>query len=217
MIDMANMGMLSPDGISHSFDDRANGYARGEGFAVVIIKRLDDALKHGDTIRGIIRATGSNQDGRTPGISQPSGAAQERLIRDTYRIAGLDMGLTRYFEAHGTGTQVGDPTEAKAIVTAFKGCRPLGSPLYVGSVKTNIGHLEGTSGLAGLIKTILILEKGLIPPNIWFRRINPKILEDEWNIKVNLDTSFAGSCLLKINRFPSKVLRGRLVDFGGHR
>ena len=184
MIDMANMGMLSPDGISHSFDDRANGYARGEGFAVVIIKPLDDALRHGDTIRGIIRATGSNQDGRTPGISQPSGAAQERLIQDTYRLAGLDPGLTRYFEAHGTGTQVGDPTEAQAIATAFKSCRPLGSPLYVGSVKTNIGHLEGTSGLASLIKTILILEKGLIPPNIWFKKINPKIREHEWNIKV---------------------------------
>ena len=184
MIDMANMGMLSPDGISHSFDDRANGYARGEGFAVVIIKRLDDALKHGDTIRGIIRATGSNQDGKTPGISQPSGAAQERLIRDTYGLAGLDLSLTRYFEAHGTGTQVGDPTEARAVATAFKNCRPSGSPLYVGSVKTNIGHLEGTSGLASLIKTILILEKGLIPPNIWFQNINPKIRETEWNIKV---------------------------------
>ena len=184
MMDMANMGMLSPDGISHSFDDRANGYARGEGFAVVVIKRLDDALKHGDTIRGIIRATGSNQDGRTPGISQPSGAAQERLIRDTYGRAGLDLGLTRYFEAHGTGTQVGDPTEAEAIATAFQSCRPLGNPLYVGSVKTNIGHLEGTSGLASLIKTVLILEKGLIPPNVWFERMNPKILEEEWNIKV---------------------------------
>ena len=182
MIDMANMGMLSPDGMSKSFDDRADGYARGEGFAVVVIKRLDDALKHGDTIRGIIRATGANQDGRTPGISQPSGAAQERLIRDTY--SGLNLGLTRYFEAHGTGTQVGDPTEAKAVATAFKSCRPLGSPLYVGSVKTNIGHLEGTSGLASLIKTMLILEKGLIPPNIWFQKINPKIRENEWNIKV---------------------------------
>lgn len=184
MISMANVGMLSPDGISYSFDDRANGYARGEGFAIVVVKRLDDALKHGDAIRGIIRATGSNQDGRTPGISQPSGAAQARLIRDTYKMAGLDMGLARYFEAHGTGTQVGDPTEAKAIATAFKGCRPLGDPLYVGSVKTNIGHLEGTSGLASLIKTMLILENGLIPPNTWFKTINPKIREHEWKIKV---------------------------------
>ena len=194
---MANMGMLSPDGVSYSFDDSANGYARGEGFAVMIIKRLDDALKHGDTVRGIIRATGSNQDGRTPGISQPSGAAQERLIRDTYRRAGLDLGLTRYFEAHGTGTQVGDPIEAKAIATAFKNCRPLGSPLYVGSVKTNIGHLEGTSGLASLIKTVLILEKGLIPPNVWFKRTNPKILENEWNIKVISVLSLLGATCLK--------------------
>ena len=181
---MANVGMLSPDGISHSFDDRANGYARGEGFAVVIVKRLEDALKHGDSIRGIVRATGSNQDGRTPGITQPSGAAQERLIRDTYKLAGLDMGLARYFEAHGTGTQVGDPTEAKAIASAFRDGRPLGDPLYIGSVKSNIGHLEGTSGLASLIKTMLILEKGLIPPNTWFKTVNPKIREHEWSIKV---------------------------------
>ena len=184
MTAMGNLGMLSPDGISYSFDDRANGYARGEGFAVVVVKRLDDALKHGDTVRGIIRATGSNQDGRTPGISQPDGTAQERLIRDTYNIAGLDMGPTRYFEAHGTGTQVGDPTEAKAIATAFKDCRRSGEYLYVGSVKTNIGHLEGASGVASLIKTILILEKGLIPPSIWFKTINPRIQEREWNIKV---------------------------------
>ena len=184
MIGMANLGMLSPDGISYSFDDRANGYARGEGFGIVIVKRLDDALRHGDTIRGIIRATGSNQDGRTPGITQPDGAMQERLIRDTYQNAGLDIGPVRYFEAHGTGTQVGDPTEAKAIATAFKSSRPLGDPLYVGSVKTNIGHLEGASGIAGLIKTILVLEKGLIPPNIWFKETSSKILEHEWNIKV---------------------------------
>ena len=178
--------MLSPDGISYSFDDRANGYARGEGFAVVLVKRLEDALKHGDAIRGIIRATGSNQDGKTPGISQPSGTAQERLIRQTYKAAGLDMGPVRYFEAHGTGTQVGDPTEAKSVASAFKGSRPPGDPLYVGSVKPNIGHLEGASGLASLIKTILILEKALIPPNIWFEKVNPRIQEHEWNIKVNL-------------------------------
>ena len=95
VIGLANIGMLPPDGIIHSFDHRANGYARGEGFGVVVVKRLDDALGHGDTIRGIVRATGSNQDGRTPGITQPDGAAQEKLIRDTYKAAGLDMRLVR--------------------------------------------------------------------------------------------------------------------------
>ena len=184
MTGMANLGMLSPEGKCYSFDERANGYARGEGFGVVVIKRLSEALKNGDTIRAIIRATGSNQDGRTAGITQPSGDAQERLIRDTYQAAGLERKVTRYFEAHGTGTQAGDPIEAQAIASAFEGQRSQGEPLYVGSVKTNVGHLEGTSGIAGLIKAMLILEKGLIPPNIWFEKVNPRILAEEWNIKV---------------------------------
>ena len=160
--------MLSPDGISYSFDERANGYSRGEGFGVVIVKRLTDALRHGDTIRGIIRATGSNQDGRTPGSTQPATTAQERLIQDTYKSANLNMSSARYFETHGIGIQVSDSTETQAIATAFRGCRLLSDPLYVGSVKSNIGHLEGVSGIASLIKIILILEKGLIPSNIWF-------------------------------------------------
>jgi acyl transferase domain-containing protein len=111
-MDLSNLGFLSADNKCYSFDHRANGYSRGEGIGVVIIKPLSKALRDGDCIRAVIRATGSNQDGRTPGITQPSGAAQERLIRSTYRKAGLDMAATRYFEAHGTGTAVGDPTEA---------------------------------------------------------------------------------------------------------
>ena len=184
MIAMSNMGMLSPDGICYSFDDRANGYARGEGIGVVVIKLLDEALKDRDTIRGIIRATGSNQDGRTPSMTQPSKEAQERLIQDTYRRAGLDRKLTRYFEAHGTGTPAGDPIEARAVAAAFKDQRPLGEPLYIGAVKSNIGHLEGASGIAGLIKTILVLENGLIPRNLWFHNVNPEIRTKDWNIEV---------------------------------
>lgn len=181
---MANLGMLSPDGICYSFDHRANGYARGEGYGFLVIKRLSDALKDGDTIRTIIRATGSNQDGKTPGITQPNGDAQVRLIRDTYQSAGLERRMTRYFEAHGTGTPTGDPIEARAIAMAFDGERSEGDPLYIGSVKTNIGHLEGASGIASLIKTLLVLEKGVIPPNLWFEKANPRISESEWNIKV---------------------------------
>ena len=98
---LTNMSFLSPDSRSFSFDERANGYARGEGFGVVIIKRLSEAIRDGDTIRAIIRSTGSNQDGRTPGITQPSKAAQETLIRETYQKAGLNPEITRYFEAHG--------------------------------------------------------------------------------------------------------------------
>lgn len=113
------MNFLSPDSRCYSFDHRANGYARGEGFGVLVLKRVVDAIKDGDTIRAVIRSTGSNSDGRTPGITQPSKDAQERLIKETYEKAGLDLRATRFFEAHGTGTPVGDPIEAGAIGGAF--------------------------------------------------------------------------------------------------
>ncbi|KAL4745177.1 hypothetical protein BDW72DRAFT_198893 [Aspergillus terricola var. indicus] len=158
-----NQGFLSPDGRCFSFDERANGYGRGEGFGAVIIKRLDDALRDHDPIRAIIRATGTNQDGRTPGIVQPSPEAQSSLIKETYQKARLDMSRTKYVEAHGTGTPVGDPIEAAAIADAFKKHISPEDPLYVGSVKSNIGHLEGASGVAGMVKSVLMLERGVIP------------------------------------------------------
>ena len=117
-------------------------------------------------------------------ITQPSSLAQERLIRETYKAGGLDLETTRFFEAHGTGTPVGDPLEASAIGAVFGSQRSKEDPLYIGALKSNIGHLEGASGIAGLIKSVLVLEKGTIPPNIWFERPNPKILLDDWNIKV---------------------------------
>ena len=215
MASMADLGLLSPDGKCYSFDHRANGYSRGEGVGVVIIKRLDDALRDGDTIRAIIRATGSNQDGKTPVITQPNGDAQERLIRDTYRTAALDLKTTRYFEAHGTGTRIGDPTEARAIAAAFKGQRSPDAPLYIGAVKTNIGHLEGASGIAGLIKAILVLESGLIPPNLWYEKVNPEIPEATWNIRVYLHSEFYYSILTCISFRPRK-LNGRQMDSAGH-
>ena len=179
---MTSLNFLGPDSVSYSFDHRANGYARGEGFGIVIVKRLSDALRDGDTIRAVIRATGVNQDGRTPGITQPSSKAQEALIRETYNRAGLDLKTTRFFEAHGTGTPIGDPLEASAIGAVFKDERSQEEPLVVGAVKSNIGHLEGASGIAGLIKSVLALEQGVIPPNIWFEKVNPKIAP-EWNLK----------------------------------
>ncbi|TVY38228.1 Reducing polyketide synthase, partial [Lachnellula occidentalis] len=179
---LSNMNFLSPDSRCFSFDDRANGYARGEGYSVLVLKSLEDAIKNNDTIRAVIRSTGSNQDGRTPGITQPSKEAQETLIRETYAKAGLDMSITRYVEAHGTGTRVGDPTEASAIGSAFKSYRSLEEPLYIGAVKSNIGHLEGAAGMAGLIKAILALEHGIIPPNV-FKQINSKIDIDYLKIK----------------------------------
>ncbi|KAF4179877.1 hypothetical protein CNMCM7927_001594 [Aspergillus lentulus] len=180
-----NLGLLSRDSHSYSFDSRANGYARGEGIGVIVIKRLDSAIRDGDTIRAVIRSSSSNQDGKTPGITQPSKEAQVRLIRDTYKKAGLDMSLTRYFEAHGTGTPIGDPIETRAIGTAFRRYRSPEQPLYVGSVKSNIGHLEGASGVAGVIKVILALERGIIPPNSRnLQSLNPQIDEEFLNLKV---------------------------------
>lgn len=128
---MSNIGFLSPDSRCYSFDHRANGYARGEGVGVVLLKRLSDAIKDGNTIRAVIRSTGSNEDGKTQGITQPSREAQERLIHETYQKAGLSLAYTRFFEAHGTGTAIGDPREAQAIGSAFRKHRSNVEPLYV--------------------------------------------------------------------------------------
>ncbi|KAI9162660.1 reducing type I polyketide synthase [Paramyrothecium foliicola] len=179
-----NLNMLSKDGRCFSFDHRANGYGRGEGVATLIVKPVDAAIRDGDTIRAIIRATGSNQDGRTPGITMPSQEAQTRLITDTYAKAGLELSATAYVEAHGTGTPVGDPIEATAIGEAFRTYRADDQPLYIGSVKSNIGHLEGCSGLAGVIKMVLALEAGVIPPNANFEALNPKIDAGSLRIKI---------------------------------
>jgi acyl transferase domain-containing protein/NADPH:quinone reductase-like Zn-dependent oxidoreductase len=181
---MSKLHFLSPDGRSHSFDSRANGYSRGEGVSFVVLKPLDLALRDGDMIRAVIRNTGSNQDGNTPGITVPSAQSQKDLIELCYRNAGLNPADTQYVEAHGTGTQAGDPLEASALAQTFGASRPPGQPVYLGSIKSNIGHLEGASGLASLTKSVMALEKGLIPPNIWFDKANPRIPMKEWNLQV---------------------------------
>ncbi|KAJ5281819.1 polyketide synthase [Penicillium angulare] len=176
----SNVSMLSPTGRSRMWDNKADGYARGEGVAAVILKRLSDAIADGDTIDCVIRETGVNQDGRTPGITMPSSTAQAQLIRQTYAKAGLDLVKDRcqYFEAHGTGTKAGDPQEAGAIYRAFFGENASEDPndkLYVGSIKTIIGHTEGTAGLAGLIRASLAMKHGFIPPNMHFDELNPDV------------------------------------------
>lgn len=176
--------MLSPTGRSRMFDASADGYARGEGVATVVLKRLSDAIRDGDAIECIVRETGINQDGKTNGITMPSSDAQARLIRQVYSSAGLDprnpLDRCQYFECHGTGTPAGDPLEAQAIRNAFFGDRdaPRGEEedlLYVGSIKTVLGHTEATAGLAGLLKASLALRQGLVPPNLLFERINPEV------------------------------------------
>ncbi|KAI4940246.1 Type I Iterative PKS [Alternaria arbusti] len=191
-IEMSDMHFLSPDSISHAFDDRANGYARGEGVGAIILKPLDLAIRDNDPIRAIIRGTAASSDGRTPGITMPSKDAQVDLIRSAYRAAGIDVSETGYFEAHGTGTAAGDPIESGAIGEVFATSRPHRIsatteevvPLSIGSVKTNMGHLEGASGIAGLIKAVLSVEKGMIAPNLWFERGNPAIDFEGWRVEV---------------------------------
>lgn len=152
--------------------------------ACVILKSLEDAIRDGDPIRALIRGSGVNQDGRTAGITLPSCKAQESLIRSTYLGAGLDPLDTGYVEGHGTGTSAGDPIEAAAIASVFGPGRLGDKPLRIGSIKTNIGHLEGASGLAGVIKAVMILEKGFIPPSLNFETANLRIPLEEWKLKV---------------------------------
>lgn len=182
-VQLARLQFLSPDSHCYSFDDRANGYSRGEGVGVVVLKRLSKALEDGDRIRAIIKATASNQDGHTPSVTQPSSIAQASLIRKAYEQVGFDYSSTGYFEAHGTGTATGDPIEVSGINEVFSAHRTTDNPLFIGSVKANIGHLEASSGIAGLIKAILVLEKGEIPPNALLQRLNPAIKADEWHFK----------------------------------
>lgn len=181
---LSDQNFLSPDGVCYSFDHRANGYARGEGIIALVLKPVSAAVRDGDMIRAVIRSIGSNQDGRSPVLTQPSPQAQEDLIRHVYKRENLSLDETRYVEAHGTGTPVGDPIEMKAIGRVFRKARSAEEPLYVGSVKANIGHLEGASALASLIKSILILEKGIIPPNALFEKINPDIDVDFYHTEV---------------------------------
>ncbi|THY89629.1 polyketide synthase [Aureobasidium pullulans] len=184
---IGSLGMLSPDGRSWAFDSRANGYGRGEGVATIIVKRLSDALAANDPIRAVIRETALNQDGKTDTITTPSGDAQVELMRECYRRAGLDPRGTQYFEAHGTGTPVGDVIEAKAMTAVFSTSEDRqieDNYLRIGSVKTNVGHTEAVSGLAAIIKGVMCLEKGLIPPTVNFERPNPKLKLDDWCLKV---------------------------------
>lgn len=175
--------VLSPDGKSFSFDSRANGYGRGEGVATVVIKRWRDAVAAGDPIRAVIRETCLNQDGKTETITSPSSSAQEQLIRKCYQSALLDPLETQYFEAHGTGTPTGDPIELQAVAAVFQS-RQSTEPLHIGSIKANIGHTEPVSGLASLIKVVMALEHGALPPSINFEKPNAKLNLKEWNFEV---------------------------------
>ncbi|SCL71332.1 Acyl transferase domain-containing protein [Micromonospora citrea] len=156
-------GTLAPDGVSKSFDRDADGYGRGEGCGVLVLKRLDDAERDGDRILAVIRGSAVNQDGHTDGIMAPSGPAQQHVVRRACERAGVAPTSVDYVEAHGTGTQLGDPVEATALAAVYGPGRPDDRPCLIGSIKSNVGHLEGAAGVAGLMKAILALHRGQIP------------------------------------------------------
>ncbi|KAL3484692.1 hypothetical protein BJX62DRAFT_243695 [Aspergillus germanicus] len=176
-IAMSALHMINDNGRCYPFDSRGAGYGRAEGVAALVVKRLSDALRDGDSIRAVIRNSGVNQDGKTNGILLPSSDAQRDLAASLYRQAGLDPRAVAYVEAHGTGTQAGDAAEVTSIKAVFaSGARSREHPLFLGSIKANLGHSESTSGLAGVIKTVLALEKGVIPPLAELQQLKPDLV-----------------------------------------
>jgi acyl transferase domain-containing protein len=172
-------GMMAADGRCKTFDASANGYVRGEGCGIVALKRLKDALRDGDNIQAIIKGSAVNQDGLSNGITAPNGPAQQAVIRQALLNAGVQPAEISYIEAHGTGTSLGDPIEVNSLKTVLKQGRSQDSPCWIGSVKTNIGHLESAAGIAGLIKTILSLQHREIPPHLHLNQINKYISLEE--------------------------------------
>ena len=187
-IGFSQAGMLSPEGKCKAFDASADGFVRGEGAGMVLLKRLADAIADGDPIHAVIRGSSLNQDGHTNGISLPSPAAQARLVREACADAGIAPEHIGYVEAHGTGTAVGDPIEAHALAEALCADRPETAPLIIGSVKTNLGHLETASGLAGLVKAALVVRHGKIPASLHFHHPNPNIDFTGLRLRVAVET-----------------------------
>ncbi|KAI1146399.1 hypothetical protein F4825DRAFT_456522 [Nemania diffusa] len=187
----AKLGILSPTSTCHTFDASADGYGRAEGAGALYVKRLSDAIRDGDPIRGVVRATAVNTNGKVEGmgITHPSVKGQERVVRMAYQKANLDPNLTAYAELHGTGTPVGDPIEVRAISRAMNDTRPADKPLLVGAVKPNIGHSEAASGIFAVMKAALMTESSTIPGVAYFQNLNPAIKEKEWNIKIHADTA----------------------------
>jgi acyl transferase domain-containing protein/NADPH:quinone reductase-like Zn-dependent oxidoreductase/acyl carrier protein len=180
----SSFGGLSPDGCCCTFDARANGYVRGEGGGVVVLKPLPDALAAGDSIYCVIRASAVNNDGGGDGLTAPSQAAQEEVLRLAYRRAGVKRSDVRYVELHGTGTILGDRVEAAALGAVLGSARSADRPLSVGSVKTNLGHLEGAAGIVGLLKAALCIRNAEIPPSLNFQQPSPDIPLDVLRLRV---------------------------------
>lgn len=207
-------GYLSPDCECRAFSDHANGYVRSEGAAMALILPLSEAQRRGHRIHGLILSTVLNQDGRTPGMTMPSGPAQEAMLREAYGLAGVTPDEVDYVEAHGTGTAIGDPIEAGAIGRVLGAPRQGSAPLYLGSVKTNLGHLETGAGMAGLLKLILVLSRRTLFPNLHYRAPNPEIPFAE--LKLEVPTALqplraAGRLVGGVNSFGFGGTNGHLV------
>ncbi len=177
-------GALAPEGGSKPFSADADGIARAEGCGVVVLKRLSTALADGDTPLAVVRGSGVNSDGRSNGLTAPNPQAQEALLREVYAAAGIAPAHVDYIEAHGTGTLLGDPIEAGALGAALGEGRPADRPLLLGSVKSNLGHLESAAGMAGLIKVVLGLQQDVIPASLKYSAPNPHIRFDDWRLQV---------------------------------
>lgn len=175
---------LAKDGRSKSFAADADGYGRGEGCVILMLKRLKDAMRDGDDIRGVVCSSGVNQDGRTPVLTMPDADAQETLIRDVLRRANVEAQDVVYVEAHGTGTPVGDPIEVKAIAQAIGQYQPEGQKVLIGSVKANLGHMEAAAGGVAVLKAMLCLEHGKVPGQANLKELNPAIPFDDYRVQV---------------------------------
>lgn len=174
-VNFSKAGMLSRDGRCKAFDASADGYVRGEGGGMVVLRRLKDAVADGDRILAVVAGSAVNQDGRSNGLTAPNGLAQEAVIRAALRAARIAPAAVGYVEAHGTGTSLGDPIEVNALSAALSEGRDPRTPLLIGSVKTNIGHLEAAAGVAGLLKAALVLQRGEVPANLHLKALNPFI------------------------------------------
>ncbi|KAK7955014.1 polyketide synthase [Apiospora saccharicola] len=201
-------GAFSPTGQCHTFDADADGYIRGEAISCVYLKRLDDAIRDGDPIRAVIRGSATNSDGNTTSLTQPSSAAQAAAIRMAYANAGIsDFNETGYLECHGTGTPTGDPLEVAGLASVFAPSRPVEKPLIIGSIKSNVGHSESAAGLSGLIKTVLTVERGVIPGTPTFIKPTPRIDFDKSRVRPSRRT-------IRWPQSPSGLRRASVNSFG---
>jgi acyl transferase domain-containing protein len=181
---LTDMQALAPDGRCKTFDESADGYGRAEGCGVIVLKRLSDAERDGDTVLALVRGTAVRQDGESAGFTAPNGIAQEALMRAALANGTLDPGDIQYVEAHGTGTPLGDPIEMASIAEVFGQSHSLQDPVLVGSLKTNIGHMEAAAGIGGVIKTVLQLRSGIVFPHLNFDKPSSRIAWDTWPVRI---------------------------------